>query len=152
MYEYILPLTVSLLLGMLLGLERSFAGKNAGMRTYGLVSLGSCLFVIISLYVAQNYAGVYSFDPLRLSAGVVSGIGFLGAGLMISQADRVRGLTTATGLWVSCGIGMAVGFEMYAVATFATALALITLSIFTSVESKLQTVYKKGRGVEEIER
>ena len=70
-------------LGLLLGTERTIAGKNAGMRTYALVSLGSCLLILVSVSVSQSFSAVFNFDPLRLAAGIVTGIGFLLAGIII---------------------------------------------------------------------
>lgn len=118
-------------LGMLLGTERSvIAGKGAGTRTFALVSLGSCLFTIISVLVTTGYIGIANFDPMRLTAGVITGIGFLGAGVIIFRDDMLKGLTTAAGLWVSSAIGVAVGFGLYSVAIFTT---LLTLLVFTGI-------------------
>jgi putative Mg2+ transporter-C (MgtC) family protein len=120
-------LLIALGLGLLIGLERSFAHKTAGMRTYGLVSMGSCLFILLSQLVIPE-SGLYSFDPMRTAAGVIMGIGFLCGGVIIYQNHQLSGLTTAAGLWVSAGIGMAVGFGHADLAIFAT---LITLIVFT---------------------
>lgn len=119
----LLQLTTALLLGALLGLERLLAGKEAGMRTFGLVSVGSCLFVMIGEIVAQHYGQAFNFDPLRLAASIVTGIGFIGAGLIIFQHE-LKGLTTASALWVASAIGVAVGFKLYALAFFTTFLTL----------------------------
>lgn len=121
-------LIVASLLGMTLGLERSLIGKTAGMRTYGLVSLGACLLVAVSLLVVERYVGVSNFDPMRMAAAVVMGIGFLGGGLIFVQGGRSQGLTTAAGLWVAMGVGVTVGFRLYAIALATT---LIALGIFT---------------------
>ncbi|MDP3726685.1 MAG: MgtC/SapB family protein [bacterium] len=130
-------------LGMLLGLERVVAHKMAGMRTYGLVSLGSALFIVISGVETATYAGITPFDPLRIAASVVTGIGFISAGIIIFRNSHVEGLTTAAGLWVAAGIGMAAGFGLYAIATFTT---LVTLFIFTAVwffENKIKNATSK---------
>jgi putative Mg2+ transporter-C (MgtC) family protein len=118
-----IQLAVSLFLGSLLGFERLLAGKEAGMRTFGLVALGSCLFVIVGEVMIKEYYGMFNFDPLRLASSVVTGIGFIGAGLIIFQHE-LKGLTTAAALWVSSAIGVAVGFKLYIVATFTTFLTL----------------------------
>ncbi len=116
-------------LGMLLGVERAYAGKTAGMRTYALVSLGAALFSIISVLVAQMYeTGIV--DPSRISAQVIAGVGFLCAGLVIFHHERVQGLTTAAGVWVAAAIGIAAGYGFYVLATMAT---LLTLIVFTLV-------------------
>lgn len=129
-FDLILKLAVAVLLGAAIGLERTLAGKQAGMRTYALVALGSALFTIISVVVTAdaNAQGIRAFDPLRVASQVVVGIGFLGAGLIILQNDKVRGLTTAAGLWVAAGVGVATGFGLYALAAIA---AMLTLTVFT---------------------
>lgn len=119
-------LLLALILGMSLGLERSIVGKRAGMRTFALVAVGSCLFVIVSELVAQGYIGVTNIDPLRMASSIITGIGFLGAGIIIFDKE-LKGLTTAASLWVTAGIGCAVGFGLYGVAVFT---ALITLFVF----------------------
>src|SRR3989338_11000577 len=102
-------LLVALLLGSALGLERSIAHKTAGVRTFALVSMGSCLFVIIARLVIPTVQ-TFNYDPLRIAAGVVMGIGFLCGGVIIFKDSTLTGLTTAAGLWVAAGIGMAVGY------------------------------------------
>lgn len=110
------------LLGGLIGLEREIRAKEAGLRTHFIVALGSALFMIIS-----QYAFTGRFDAARVAAQVVSGIGFIGAGVIIFQKNVVRGVTTAAGLWVAAAIGLACGAGMYPVATAATALTVICL-------------------------
>jgi len=121
--EVFAQLTIALILGAILGLERLIAGKDAGMRTFGIVSIASCLFVIVGNLVAYHHQSVFNFDPLRLASAIVTGIGFLGAGLIIFQHE-LKGLTTAAVLWAASAIGVAVGFKLYMVATFATFLIL----------------------------
>ena len=117
-------------LGALLGLERSvIAGKSAGVRTYALVSMGACLFFLVAAASAT----------FAIAAGIITGVGFLGAGLVIKdQADHPHGLTTAAGLWVSAGIGMAVGMGLLLVATFATFLTLFVFNALLFVENRLR--------------
>ncbi len=119
-------LLLALTLGMLLGLERSIVGKRAGMRTFALVAVASCLFTIISELVTAEYLDAAGVAPLRVAAAIVTGIGFLGTGIIIFDQE-LKGLTTAASLWVTAGIGMAVGFGFYALAI---ATALITLFVF----------------------
>ncbi len=137
--EIALRLGLALVLGAALGLERTLAGKTAGMRTYTLVSLGSALFVLVSQLVVEQYLaeGLRTFDPLRVASQVVVGVGFLGAGLIIFQGNKLRGLTTAAGLWVAAGLGMAVGFGLYGVALLVTALTLATFTLLWQVENYL---------------
>src|ERR1700683_4826654 len=107
-------LVLALILGGVIGTERAVLAKQpAGTRTFALVSLAACLFVLMSNYVDSAYLGVVNFQPLQLAAGVVTGIGFIGAGLIIFRADTVHGITTAAGLWIATALGMAVGFGMY---------------------------------------
>ncbi len=121
--EIFIQLIIALVLGALLGFERLLAGKDAGMRTFGLVSVGSCLFIIIGEGVLHSYAPLGGIDPLRMASSIVTGIGFIGAGLIIFQHE-LKGLTTAAALWVSSAIGVAVGFKFYTIATFTTFLTL----------------------------
>jgi putative Mg2+ transporter-C (MgtC) family protein len=126
-----LKLLLAIFLGALIGTERAVLAKQpAGTRTFGLVALGACLFILMSNYVDSAYLGVVNFQPLQLAAGVATGIGFIGAGLIIFRGDTVHGVTTAAGLWIATAIGMAVGFGMYAVAVFT---ALLTLIMFTGM-------------------
>lgn len=125
-----LQVSLAMLLGMVLGVERSIAGKTAGMRTYALVSMGACLFVVSSAMYTAPLIGFINFDPLRIASGIITGVGFLGAGIIIFRDTSLRGLTTAAGLWVAAGIGIAVGYELYALAVFTTTL---TLFIFTAL-------------------
>jgi putative Mg2+ transporter-C (MgtC) family protein len=124
-------LLLAMVLGGLIGTERAVVAKQvAGTRTFGLVSLAACLFIVITNFVDTTYLGVVSFQPLQLAAGVATGIGFVGAGLIIYKGDTVHGITTAAGLWMVTAIGMAVGFGLYAVAVFAT---LLTLALTTGM-------------------
>ncbi|MBI2618428.1 MgtC/SapB family protein [Candidatus Kaiserbacteria bacterium] len=132
-------LLLAAFLGMLLGTERSvIADKRAGTRTYALVSLGACLFSIVSIKVTSDYLGLINFDPMRVAAGIITGIGFLGAGLIIFKDNTLQGLTTAAGLWVSAGVGIAVAYGLFAIAIFTTLLTLVIFTVLWSVENKLQ--------------
>ncbi len=111
-------------LGGLIGAEREYRAKTAGVRTHILVAVGSALLLIVSRY---GFDGVG--DPSRVAAQVVSGIGFIGAGAIIVERHSVHGLTTAAGVWVAAGIGMAVASGMTAVAVAATAISLVGLEI-----------------------
>jgi len=140
-----LQLITAMLLGSLLGIERTFAGKHAGMRTYGLVSMGSCLLIISSVLVNNNFIGLTNFDPMRLAAGIITGIGFIGAGLIILRENKLEGLTTAAGLWVACGIGIAVGFKLFALAFFATFLTLFTFTGLWAIENKFKQKFARNK-------
>lgn len=138
-----IQLILALLLGTLIGIERTFAGKTAGMRTFSLVSMGSCLFIVVSKLVTEQYIGMTNFDPLRLAAGIVMGIGFLGGGLIVFRENRLSGLTTAAALWVACGIGIAVGFELFGIAISATILTLFSFTVMWTIESRIKKEARK---------
>ena len=110
------------LLGGMIGFEREIRAKEAGVRTHFIVALGSALFMIISQFAFSG-----RFDAARVAAQVVSGIGFIGAGVIIFQKNVVRGITTAAGLWVAAAIGLACGAAMYSVAIAATLMTILVL-------------------------
>ena len=130
-WTFILRLLIAGLLGGLIGFEREFRAKEAGLRTHFLVALGSALFMLIS-----QYAFTGRFDAARVAAQVVSGIGFIGAGVIIFQKNVVRGVTTAAGLWVAAAIGLSCGAGMYIVAVAATLLAIICLETMHIISRK----------------
>ena len=117
-------LALAATLGLVIGLERTYRAKTAGIRTHFLVALGSALFMIVSRYGFDGTG-----DPGRVAAQIVSGIGFLGAGTIIMQKHVVHGLTTAAGMWVAAGIGMASAAGLHAIAVISTVLALIGLEL-----------------------
>ena len=128
---FVIRLLVATAMGAAIGLEREYHAKEAGLRTHLLVALGSCLFMILSIYGFDFMLGRdhVSFDPSRIAAQVVTGIGFIGAGTIILQKQVVRGLTTAAGLWVTAAIGLACGNGMYWLALVATAIVLVSLGL-----------------------
>lgn len=109
-------------LGALVGIEREYHHKDAGIRTFAAVSLGACLFALISSHVPGS-------DPTRIAANIVVGIGFLGGGIILHKEDRTSGFTTAAILWGVAAIGTGVGFGMYVLPTFATLLMLSLLAL-----------------------
>lgn len=133
--EVFIQLILSATFGGLIGIERQIQGQTAGFRTQLLVCLGACLFTITSIKFFEIYGK--TVDPSRISAQIVVGIGFLGAGAIIKQGDFIRGLTTAATLWVVSAIGVAIGIEDYTVATFATFVTLINLIILKRIENIL---------------
>jgi len=134
--EFIIRIFIAGVLGGLIGLEREYRAKEAGIRTHFLVALGSALFMIISQY---GFEGVTAgrFDVSRVAAQVVTGIGFIGAGTIIFQKNAVRGLTTAAGLWVTAAIGMACGGGLYVLAAVASIIVLIILEAMHFVLEKI---------------
>src|SRR3989344_5381424 len=122
-------LLLAVLLGSAIGVERELAHKSAGMRTHALVALGSALFSVVSSSISGP-----AIDPTRIAAQIVTGIGFLGAGLIVFNNSRVQGLTTAAGVWVAAAIGMAAGFGMQTIAIFTTILTILVFVILWPLE------------------
>jgi putative Mg2+ transporter-C (MgtC) family protein len=138
MTEIFLRVTVAVILGAMLGTERIMARKTAGMRTYSLVSMGSAVFVIISIIVSDFYIDKTTMDPLRVASQIIAGVGFIGAGLIIFRGSKISGLTTAAGLWVAAGIGMASGFGLYYIAVFVALITLVIFTVFWYIEKKIK--------------
>ncbi|BFH60015.1 MULTISPECIES: MgtC/SapB family protein [Paenibacillus] len=140
--EYIIRLAVAGLLGAIIGLERELRAKEAGLRTHFLVSVGSALIMLVSQYGFSEVLGMdhVALDPSRVAAQAVSGIGFLGAGMIIIERKMVRGLTTAAGVWATSGIGLTIGSGMYAAGISATILVMIGLEL-------LSMIFKTGRAL-----
>ncbi len=135
----LIKLVIAMLLGGLIGTERAILAKQAaGTRTFGLVALGACLFIVIGSAVNNSYLGLVNFEPLQIAGFIVTGVGFLGGGLIIFRGQTLHGVTTAAGLWLAAGVGMAVGFGFFAVATFSTLLALIMFTGMWYLENKFK--------------
>jgi len=143
-FQMVMRLLLTLVLSGLIGLERQIHRRDAGLRTHILVALGSCLIMLTSLYVFDIYKYQVDLDPVRIASGVVTGIGFLGAGTIIRESDRVRGLTTAASLWVVAGIGLAVGVGFNKIAIYTTILVLISLYFLRYLEAPLSKEGKNG--------
>ena len=120
--EWLLRLLAAMAAGIIIGFERYFRSKEAGIRTHTMVSVGACLLMLISKY---GFTDINAGDPARIAAQVVSGIGFLGAGIIFVRQDMVHGLTTATGIWATSAIGLAYGAGMYLLGGVATILIVI---------------------------
>lgn len=138
--EIIFKLFVALLLGMSLGIERAVAGKTAGMRTYGLVTMGSTLFIVVGILAAGGgtVSMIFNDSSARITAAIIQGIGFLGAGLIIFKDSRVSGVTTAAGIWVSAGVGIAIGYGFFALAVIATLFTLFAFTVLWYIENKVK--------------
>jgi len=136
-----LHLVIALGAGGIIGLERSYHGRPAGFRTHALVCLSSCMLMIVTVY-QDTWFSAYSLerisvDPTRLAQGIMTGIGFLGAGVIMREGLTVRGLTTAASIWITAGIGIMIGIGFYFPAGIATALTLIVLSVFRWIERRM---------------
>jgi putative Mg2+ transporter-C (MgtC) family protein len=127
-------LVLASLLSGVVGFERELHGRAAGLRTHILLCVGSTLVMLTSIHIFEVYNGRVPCDPARIAAGVVTGIGFLGAGTIMHSKASVKGLTTATSLWVVAGLGLAVGSGMYFAAVATTAVTIVTLFLFSRVE------------------
>jgi putative Mg2+ transporter-C (MgtC) family protein len=134
--ETLLRLGLALILGAIIGLERESTEHTAGLRTQALVALGSSLFTIISAYGFTSFLGIphIQIDPTRIASYIVAGIGFLGAGSIFRDQQRVRGLTTAATVWLVAAVGMACGAGLLLIAVAATIMALIILLLLRYVE------------------
>jgi putative Mg2+ transporter-C (MgtC) family protein len=124
--------------------EREWHGHPAGIKTLGLVGVGSCLFSGLGLEVFKS-----NTDPTRIAAQVVTGVGFLGAGAILRQGNEVHGLTTAASIWVTAAIGMSVGFGFYVPAIFTTLLILFMLVLLRPIEARLFHRLKAKQKLEE---
>jgi putative Mg2+ transporter-C (MgtC) family protein len=151
-------LTLALVLSSLIGLEREFRAKSAGLRTHTLVGVAAALIMLVSKYgfsdVIVKYAVV--LDPSRIAAQIVSGIGFIGGGLIFVQRDVVRGLTTAAIIWLTAAVGMACGAGLPLLALFVTGAHFVVVYCYTSIarrilsaQAELQVRYTPGKGAVE---
>jgi len=151
-------IALSALLGALVGAEREWTGKAAGLRTHMLIAVGAALLTDISVQIGPHFApGSNTGDPARIAAQVVSGIGFIGAGTILQARGAVHGLTTAAGLWVAAAIGMAVGATFYAEAILGTVALLVILALLRPLEHLINRTHHRvaftlddERSVEEI--
>src|ERR1035437_8165785 len=136
--EIVLSLVTAMVCGMLVGAERVFVHREAGMKTHALVAIGSALFVLVSEATVVKYAGLPGLNPTMIPAQIIVGIGFLGAGSIMLQGSRLLGLTTAGGLWVTAGIGMAAGFGLYSLAVISTILVLFIFIVMNILEKPIR--------------
>lgn len=156
--EYLLRIFIAMILGMLIGNERKNRNKSAGLRTHAMVALGAALMMVVSKY---GFSDTVQGDGARLAAQVVSGVGFLGAGMIFVRHNLVNGLTTAAGVWATAGIGLTLGAGMYGVGIVSALMMLIMqnlshkLPVFASVAAGgfiRMTIANKPGAVEEIQR
>lgn len=155
--EYLLRIFTAMILGMLIGNERKNRMKSAGMRTHALVALGSALVMVVSKY---GFSDTVQGDGARLAAQVVSGVGFLGAGMIYVRHNLVSGLTTAAGVWTTAGIGLAIGSGMYLIGICSAVMLLAMqnlshkLPFFSNLAASVLiriTIQKKPNAVKDIE-
>jgi len=138
----VIRIAAAVICGGLIGLERGMKNRPAGLRTYMLVCVGSCIVMLTNQYVVQILGG----EPTRLAAQVVSGIGFLGAGtIIVTRRNQIKGLTTAAGLWAAAGIGIALGIGFYEVAIVGS---LAIFSVMTLLQKMDNKMHRKTKVVE----
>lgn len=139
-FQIVIQLFLSVLLGGWIGLEREYKRKEAGLRTYSLVCLGSCILTVISFQLFNRFSGQngVSFDPSRIIQAIAVGIGFIGAGVIFKHSSfGPLGLTTAAGLWVTAAVGISIGAEMYFLAFCSTCLAVLILAGLRIIKGKV---------------
>lgn len=141
LYDLIGRLLLAAALGAAIGIERELRQKEAGLRTNTLIALGSALFTILSIELADGARG----DPSRVAAQIVTGIGFLGGGAILRTGASIRGLTTAATIWVNSAIGMAAGSGRYALAAAATAAALLVLTALAPIDRLFEDHERRRR-------
>ena len=141
--QILLRLVAALAAGAIIGLERSFRGRAAGFRTHALVCVASSLLMLITVYEQEWFTsteGIHGvIDPTRMAQGIMTGIGFLGAGVIVKEGLTVRGLTTAASIWVTAAIGILTGIGFYFAAGIGVVLTLGTLSVFRWIEGRMPT-------------
>lgn len=136
-YTIIFRLAISFILGAIIGIERQIRRRDAGMRTFTLICMGSTVAMLISIWLPQTYPDFLNGDPGRIAAQVLTGIGFLGAGAIIQNRGSIQGLTTAACIWVIAVIGLAAGAGMYMTAIITTLATLIVLLSMEKLEKKM---------------
>jgi putative Mg2+ transporter-C (MgtC) family protein len=134
-------LLVATLAGGLIGLERSYHGRPAGFRTHILVCLASSLLMLVTMYEAKWFTGApldtVRVDPTRMAQGIMTGIGFLGAGVIVREGLTVRGLTTAASIWVTAAMGILAGVGFYSIVLIGSVITIGTLTVFRKIESRM---------------
>ena len=139
----VVHLLVATVAGALIGYERSYQGRPAGFRTHTLVCIASALLMLLTMYQSMWFSAssdIVRIDPTRMAQGIMTGIGFLGAGVIVKEGASVRGLTTAASIWVTAAIGVLAGVGFYVPVIIATLLTLGTLSMFHWIENRMPAV------------
>jgi putative Mg2+ transporter-C (MgtC) family protein len=138
-FQIVFQLVMAVCLGALIGLEREFKERGAGLKTYSLVSLGSCLFAVtgMALFKFSAAEAGFNFGSSAIIQAVAMGIGFIGAGVIFQKESRIEGITTAAGLWVTAAMGMAVGLGFYFISFITTLLIIVIFIGFGFFENKI---------------
>jgi len=138
--DVFLRLIIAITLGTFIGAERLLVHKEAGMKTHALVALGAAVFVLFSETMAEKYINLPGFNPAMIASNIIVGIGFLGAGSIMLRGPHLVGLTTAGGLWVTAGIGMACGFGFFDLAVISTFLVLLIFILLNILEKPIRKI------------
>jgi len=138
--DVFLRLIIAIVLGMLIGAERLLVHKEAGMKTHALVALGAAVFILFSEAMTEKYMNLSGFNPAMVASNIIVGIGFLGAGSIMLRNSHLVGLTTAGGLWVTAGIGMACGFGFFDLAVISTFLVLLIFILLNILEKPIRKI------------
>ncbi len=146
--DLILKLVIAVILGGIIGAERTLVHKEAGMRTHALVSMGAAIFVLFSEAMAEKYINVAGFNPAMIPAQIIVAIGFLGAGGIILKGPNLLGMTTAGGLWVTAAIGMAAGFGLFNLAFISTVLVFFIFVVMNIFEKPIRKISEENLGKE----
>ena len=143
--DILIHLVVAMVAGGLIGLERSYYGRPAGFRTHTLVCMASSLLMLVTIYQKDWFPGAMvetvRVDPTRMAQGIMTGIGFLGAGVIMKEGASIRGLTTAASIWITAAIGILAGVGFYSALAVVTALTLSTLTLYRLVERQLPMLF-----------
>ena len=132
--QHIIQIIAAFVAGGLLGLEREYHSKPAGFRTMILICVGSCLFTILS--------GTFTLNPDRIASNIITGIGFIGAGVVFKEGINVRGITSAATIWIAASIGMCIGLKLYGLATMVSVLVLIVLIVLSKLEEAFDNLHQ----------
>jgi len=143
--DILIHLVVAMVAGGLIGLERSYYGRPAGFRTHTLVCMASSLLMLVTIYQRDWFTGAMietvRVDPTRMAQGIMTGIGFLGAGVIMKEGASIRGLTTAASIWITAAIGILAGVGFYSALVVITVLTLSTLTLYRLVERQLPMLF-----------
>jgi putative Mg2+ transporter-C (MgtC) family protein len=144
--DFAVRLAVAAAMGGVIGIEREMRGQAAGLRTHIIVSVGACLFTLVSAFGFEGISGAHNLahaEPTRIASNIVTGVGFLGAGAILREGLSVHGLTTAASLWVVAAIGMAVGLGMYWASGVAVAITFVSLWLLRPFRRRLRSARER---------
>lgn len=148
--QLIFELLLAAFLGWCMGWERKHWKKPAGGRTFMLIALGSCLFSIISIESVSEFVGRSAVDPTRIASNILTGIGFIGAGIILHRGEHVEGVTSAAAIWVAAAVGMAAAFHLFMLAVMVTLMTVIGLNLSYATRKIVSRVSPHKEGEEDM--